>query len=367
MISPATVEVSSPGKLILLGEHAAVYHRPALVAATDLRLRATLTRQSGAGVELDLGDIGHRESASWESIRRYAREVAGRWEAFSRHPDPAGFRALRGDDPAHLVKIALGETAAALESQGYAVPGLALRVVSDLPIGSGFGSSAATSVAVVAGLRRLAGAPDDRAVLEELALTVERRQHGNPSGVDTATTLEGGVIWAQKLADGTLRREKIEVRSPLLSRLRIFDSGMPSEPTGEVVAAVRALRDRDPELMETLFDEIAAITRSLRRELQSPAEDAAEITRILRSSQACLEELGVVPEPVRRIVRRIEQAGGAAKISGAGSLAGPGAGCLLVYHSDADWAAAQPFLRELRALPLSLGAEGFRLEDEDPR
>ena len=70
----------------------------------------------------------------------------------------------------------------------------------------------------------------------------------------------------------------------------------------------------------------------------------------------------MVPAPVRALVRRIEAAGGAAKISGAGSLAGPGAGSLLVYDADAERIAGWPFLSPFPAYPVHLGAPGLRLE-----
>src|SRR5579863_4365513 len=75
------------------------------------------------------------------------------------------------------------------------------------------------------------------------------------------------------------------------------------------------------------------------------AETSARVTAGIREHQACLEALGVVPAPVRALVRQIEAAGGAAKVSGAGSLAGPGAGSLLVYHEDPRAVAAWEFLR----------------------
>jgi hypothetical protein len=70
----------------------------------------------------------------------------------------------------------------------------------------------------------------------------------------------------------------------------------------------------------------------------------------------------VVPEAVRDLVRRVDAEGGAAKVSGAGSLAGPGAGSLLVYHPDAERIAAWPFLQRFPFHPVHLGAAGLRRE-----
>ena len=50
------------------------------------------------------------------------------------------------------------------------------------------------------------------------------------------------------------------------------------------------------------------------------------------------------------------------KISGAGSLSGPGAGALLVYHPDAQNIADWEFLDELTPLDLRLGTVGARFE-----
>lgn len=362
-----TVTVSTPGKLILMGEHAVVYGRPALVAAVDLRLSATLSSPppgpGAGGVRLDLPGLSHSEDLSWSEVLDYARAARGRWQHYSRQPGPESFRELRGEDPAHVVKIALGEAAASLETSADTPPApLHLRIDSEIPIGSGFGSSAATATAVIAGYLALASVPD-LARIERLALEVERRQHGMPSGVDGATVLHGGILSARKLPSGELETERIAGRSPLLSRLRVYDTGMPPEPTGAVVAAVRGLRDRDPAGHERLLDRISAATEGLREELAREEEDPERTVHLLREHQACLEALGVVPGAVRAAVREIEAAGGAAKISGAGSLAGPGAGSLLVYDPFFGRLSDHAALQSFRFYPVHLGAPGFRQEE----
>ncbi|HEV2844664.1 MAG TPA: hypothetical protein VG477_07450 [Thermoanaerobaculia bacterium] len=355
-----SVAVSTPGKLILMGEHAVVYGRPALVAAIDLRLTVRVSAAPGDAVRLDLPSLPHVEEISREGLRAYARAARESWSKYSREPGPERFRAVRGEDPAHLVKVALGEVLG--EAAGG--PGLWVRVESDLPIGSGFGSSAATAVGVIAAVLAFLGEDPDPERIEGLALEAERRQHGLPSGVDGATVLHGGLLCAQRLPSGKLEIETIAARSSLLSHLRVYHTGMPPEPTGAVVAAVRSRRDRDPGLHEKLLDRIEAATRSFRAELEREREDPAVTLELIRECQACLEELGVVPQVVRDLVRQIEEEGGAAKISGAGSLAGPGAGSMLVYHPESERISGWQFLQPFPFYPVHLGAKGLRRETD---
>jgi mevalonate kinase len=342
-----------------MGEHAVVYGRPAIVAAVDLRLTVRVSTAADADVHLDLAGLG--QTVTWEAVRAYARAARESWREYAREPSPERFRAMRGEDPAHVVKIALGEAADFLGE--VAPPGVRVGIESRLPVGSGFGSSAATAAGVIAGYLAWRSVPLDLERIERLALEAERRQHGSPSGVDTAAVTRGGLLWARK-TDGGLEAEALQPRSSLLSRLRVYDSGTPAESTGAVVAALRGRRDRDPGGHERLLDRIAAATLGVRAELAREEEDPARVREMIRECEACLEELGVVPAPVRDLVRRIEAEGGAAKISGAGSLAGPGAGSLLVYHSEAERISGWPFLSPLAAHPVHLGAAGLRLESD---
>jgi len=346
-----------------MGEHAAVYGRPALVAAVDRRLTVELRPREGSAVALDLPRVGVSTTVDWDDIRDYARAARQRWIAYDADPGPETFRRLRGVDPAHLVKVALGEAADFL---GEEPRGLALRLESEIPVGAGFGSSAAAAVAVVRGLLALAGREISDDELHRLTLDVERRQHGGPSGIDNATVIHGGLVWAERDLDDRLRTSPLAPASPALAKIRVFNTGEPAESTGDVVAAVRARSQADPARHEVLLDRMEAATREL-REVLADVGESLRVVELIRDFEACLEALGVVPEPVREVVREIEARGGAAKISGAGALSGHGAGSLLVYHpetplDDSDFPAAWT------RLDVRLGAEGVRgdqFEDED--
>ncbi|HUE30131.1 MAG TPA: hypothetical protein VMR79_04615, partial [Verrucomicrobiae bacterium] len=138
------------GKVILLGEHAVVYGRPALAAALALGLEVEVTVRSGAlRIESDL-------------------------PALADDPRPAALAA---------------EAARAL---GLEPDGLSIRIRSELPAGAGLGSSAALAIAV---LRALAAAARRRLGRdEELALgrRLEAIFHGHPSGIDPAAASATG-------------------------------------------------------------------------------------------------------------------------------------------------------------------------------
>jgi mevalonate kinase len=387
---PLAVLASAPGKLILAGEHAVVHGRPALTAALDLRLAARFeglagTAGDGARVRLAVPALGLAAEPTWREIAGDAAAARERWRRWAEAPGGAPFAAVRGEDPAHLVKVALGESASFLGEPGG--PPVSLTVTGELPVGAGFGSSAAAAVAIVAGWLAFRGREPDPAAVEAIALEVERRQHGLPSGVDGATVLHGGLRWAERDGDGRLATRPLPAGSPLLRRLAVFHTGAPAEPTGAVVAAVRDRLAADRRGVERIFDRIAEATLALRDLLAPPSaahpapgrspdgsaaggddrlaprpEDPAALGEVLSACHRALVELGVVPAPVADLVAAVEAAGGAAKISGAGSLAGPGAGSLLAYHPDPERLAALPALADVARLPVRLGGPGLEVK-----
>ncbi|HEX2252439.1 MAG TPA: hypothetical protein VHQ65_04130, partial [Thermoanaerobaculia bacterium] len=302
-----------------------------------------------------------RRETAWPEIAAYTRRARESWQRWHDDPGPTPFGDVCGSGFEHVVLVALGEAAAFLGEDGG--PGLELVIETDLPVGRGFGSSAATAAGTVAAYLGLRGAVVTRAELQRLAVEVERRQHGLPSGVDPATVLHGGVLWAERDAAGELVVSPIAGASLLLSRLAVFDTGQPPEPTGEVVGRVRELQRRDPATAAAAWNAIEAATRALRDLLVDPAAPPRAALPLLRRSERALEALGVVPEPVRRVVREIEAAGGAAKVSGAGSLAGPGAGCLLALHEDPARLAgiARPGIAPRGLAPAGAGRPGAEL------
>lgn len=364
------VVVTVPGKLILAGEHSAVYGGAALVATVGLTARVEAARvrreAPSPAVRVELRDRGLELSESWTALVDYAERARSAWDLYAVSPGPASFRAVRGDDPAHLVKVALGEVAADRGGPS-GLPAIDLAVSSEIPIGSGFGSSAALAVAIpAAALAALGGEPTVE-LLARLGLEVERRQHGTPSGADHNTVLRGGVVRVDRDPGGGVTVHPLKPAPELLERFGVYDTGVPAESTGEVVAAVRALRDREPAAFEQRLGRMAEAVETIAATLVAGGDEAQlessseRLAGAIRAFERCLEELGVVPASLEGWIRRIEARGAAAKVSGAGSLSEGGAGGLLVYRAPG----CDRLARELAGIvhyPVTLGVRGLAVE-----
>lgn len=367
---------SAPAKTILMGEHAVVHGAPALVSAVGLRARAEVSPRSDvpAGtVAVDLPDLGHGETLTVDDALDYARGARERWEDYRRRPDRESVARLAGGRPGHVALVALGEaervarSAGAGRSSGGGDAGDRLRVSSEIPVGRGFGSSAAVGAAVAGAWLARRGVDLSLGAMDDLLLEIERRQHGDPSGVDAATVLRGGLVWAEPGDEG-LAVEGVADPAGLLAAFRLVDSGEPAEDTGETVAAVRERLSRRPDEMEEALGTIRRATVAFRRELDATPPEPARIVRLVRRCQRGLEAIGVVPEPVRRLVRGVEERGGAAKISGAGALSAreggpPGGGLLLIVHPEPAAVEDWNFPEGVRLLDVGLGGEGLTGED----
>jgi mevalonate kinase len=356
------VAVSTPGKLILMGEHAAVYGHPALVAAVDPRMTVSLRLRRDRTVRIELPQLGHEGELDWHAIAERTAAAREKWTRWAEDPLRAAWAVPASDGPSRLVELALGETASWL-GMGSG-PGLAIRLDSHLPPGAGLGSSAALAVGVAASLLQAVGVGPTEEALTSIALEVERRQHGMPSGVDATAVLRGGILWVEREGSDRLRFERIPARTGTLRRFQVYQSGPPAETTGEVVAAVRKRLSEEPGKIRGALERIRQATEALRRELllEEGAADLERIRDILRTGEAALEELGVVPDPVRQEIRRIEREGGAAKVSGAGALSGAAAGAVIVYHPDPERAERWESHAAWPPLRLRIGAEGLRPE-----
>ena len=366
MADTESVRLSVPGKVILMGEHAAVYGRPAVVAAVDLRLEAEACVGSvagGGGVHLDLPDIGVAEEHSWPEVEEFANRARRQWRAFRAGEEP--FRASR--DRSGLVRIAVGEAMASLAAAASAPlreRTLELRLRSAIPVGGGLGSSAAAAVGVVAALRAVAGGvglrgPTELATIEAAALEVERRQHGFPSGIDSGTVLRGGVLFVRG-GERELRFDDLPRPGWLRNGLSIVDSGTPGQTTGAVVTTVRKRYEEDPDGVTEVLDRIGAAAEAFREALVTDREP--EASAAIAAGHRGLVDLGVVPPAIARRIGRIEAADGAAKTSGAGALEGESAGALICMLGGRDSGSIEG-LSDLAPVDAPIGAEGLRFED----
>lgn len=279
---------TAPAKLILCGEHAVVYGRPAIaVPLSAVRAWAEVSPGApGAGMRLRAPDLGEA------------------WDA-----------ATSPDNPLCELALAVAER---LDRPGA---DLTITLGSAIPVASGMGSGAAIGTALVRAMAEHIGVALSAAEVAELVYTSERRFHGTPSGIDNAVVAHERAVWFVKAPPGAAPNapaaptlEPVAVGAPL--SLVIGDSGVRSA-TKLPVGAVRAAWQADPARYEAIFDAVGDLVTRARAALG--VGTAEVLGHLLDANQALLEGMGVSSPELEGLVLAARRAGAlGAKLSGAG-------------------------------------------------
>ncbi len=277
------VKATAPGKIILFGEHAVVYGRPAIaVPLAQVRATAVIQPHPHQEVRLLAPDLGIDTTL-----------------------------AEAGDQDALALAVRQVQTAAALDH----LPPMKIIVTSDIPIASGLGSGASITAAIIRALvvqLDLTHLATDQWV-SQLTYEVEKVYHGTPSGIDnTVVAYERPVYFVRRSPENII--EAFAPARPL--RLLVADTGI-SSSTKSVVADVRRAWQANPERFERIFDGCAEVALAGRAAIQSG--DLPAIGRLMIQNQALLVEMTVSSRELDRLVKVAIEAGAlGAKLSGGG-------------------------------------------------
>jgi mevalonate kinase len=272
------VECSAPGKVILFGEHAVVYGRPAIaVPVTQVRATATITpAEPGSGLVIAAPDIRKRfllaDAPQDEPLALAARLVTSRL--------------------------------------GVPEPDAVCEVSSTIPVASGMGSGAAVSAALIRALSTYLGCASDAAPLSALVFEVEKLHHGTPSGIDnTVVSYEQPVYFAR---DRPV--EALTVGAPF--SLVIGDTGKHSS-TKSAIERVRRGWQRDTVHYDALFDLVSEVVGEARAAITAGRVSA--LGPMMDENHDLLVEMGVSSPRLDDLVEAARFAGAlGAKLSGAG-------------------------------------------------
>ncbi len=261
---------SAPAKILLLGEHTALYGNPVLAATLDIKAVVSLSRRRD------------KETYITAPSLNLDRVPLGRYQ--------------RGE---RLVKRALD----------FFPSGYDIRITSEIPIASGLGSSAAVSVALVSALAKEHGLSLPKEEIARIATECESMVHGQSSGVDTYTVAYGGVVLYQNYS---VRERSIRNYPSIV----MAHSGIESE-TIDLVSKMEHNRQHNKSGFETFLSKSKALVLEGLQSLLKA--DWKKMGELMNQNQDLLRQIGVSHERLEELISAALDAGAyGAKLTGAG-------------------------------------------------
>ena len=265
---------TAPGKIILFGEHAVVYGKPAIAIPVSGMRASAWSEPNEGGLTINALDLNEKFDLQNSSNQ------------FS----------------------ILAQTILSQNKQKE--PNLTINLSSKLPQGSGMGSSAATATAVCKALANHLGVDLDANQVSNLVFNAEKIVHGTPSGIDnTVIAYEMPVYFVKG-------KKPITFMPGKRFYLVIGDTGIEAS-TKETVEKVRKAWQKEPGLMEGYFSEISIVTEKGRLAIEQGKTEL--VGEIMDKNHELLNSIGVSHKKLEELIDIANKAGAlGAKLTGGG-------------------------------------------------
>jgi mevalonate kinase len=317
-VQDVVISARAPGKVILSGEHAVVYGKPAIALAVNRFATTTITSQSGYGIWFEFVNDELKHVATMRELQMLKNQIAKRYRKFT-----VGRYQIKDviHNPLELIQYAFVYL---VENLFLTIKGgLKVQVELTLPIGCGMGASAAVILSL---MHALINYCDHQLTVDKylyFGREIENLQHGRSSGLDLFLSLNGRCYFF--VAGGANKRSLPNI--PFI----LINTGRAETSTGECVEKVAK------HLQNGAFaDEFSQTSLALDFALQQ--NNLAAVQQCIRDNHRLLLDIEVVPKRVANFIAAVEARGNAAKVSGAGAISGDNAGIVLVVgeHEISD-------------------------------
>ncbi|CAI9764292.1 unnamed protein product [Fraxinus pennsylvanica] len=346
------VSARAPGKIILAGEHAVVHGSTAVAAAIDLYTYVTLgfptPSDNDDTLKLHLKDMDLEFSWPVGRIKEVLPDLGSHATSSPSSCSLETTKAIAAlveeqNIPEAKSGLASGvSTFLWLYTSIHGYKPAKTVVTSELPLGSGLGSSAALCVAFSAALLALSDSvtldfshqgwqmfgDSELDLVNKWAFEGEKIMHGKPSGIDNTVSTYGNMI---KFRSGELTR--IKTNMPLKMLITNTKVG---RNTKALVAGVSERTIRHPKAMASVFSAVDSISCELASIIQSPVTDDLAITEkeekleeLMEMNQGLLRCMGVSHASIETVLQSTLKYKLSSKLTGAG-----GGGCVLTLLPD---------------------------------
>jgi mevalonate kinase len=300
------ISASSPGKIILFGEHAVVWGYPAIAMAIPIRTECIVEEIFENKIQIYLKD--YNIYLEYKTLEDLIQNIPAKFHQFSE-----GLTLIK--------KLYNGK-----------INNIKITLTSNLIPSAGLGSSASSAVAFISALGTFFNSNLDKEKINQLTFKMEEIIHGKPSGIDDKVCIYANIIFYQ---EGNFHY----INVPIDFNLLITYSNVKHD-TGKVINNIEKLKSEKPILCDLIFDKIGFYTEIA--ELELTTGNLIEVGRLMNINQTLLENLNLTTPQISEIIQIARNNGAfGSKITGAGL-----GGCVITLGEIRDLEKIMNLLKE---------------------